>query len=400
MSDSRGREIDPNLLSAAIGCPLERAASFAGHIAEACERYAINTPARLAAFLAQLGHESGSLKYTRELWGPTPAQTRYEGRKDLGNTQPGDGKRFMGRGLIQTTGRYNYAKTRDALSSFGCPDFEADPEALTQPRWAALSAGWYWQSRGCNELADAGNFDAITRKINGGLNGQDDRLKRWEKAKAALAAEQTQPVEDTPMLPIPLLIGLASSLIDGFTPLAREKFTGVLERHMDTQEATQVATSVIEAAKAASGLDDPIAAVAAAKADPAMTASVESSALDKLNALAPILDKLAALDREAWSAEEQSRATADERAAKSGDDQDTFLTRAIVVMTCVLLVGTGAMIGILSYLGKDPGTMVGLFATLAGGVATKFATRYDHRYGSSRSSGAKDAVIGQIAKLP
>ncbi len=77
----------------------------------------INTPARAAAFLAQVGHESGQLRYLREIWGPTPAQVRYEGRADLGNAQPGDGKRFMGRGLIQITGRKNYADCGAALAS-------------------------------------------------------------------------------------------------------------------------------------------------------------------------------------------------------------------------------------------------------------------------------------------
>lgn len=391
-------------LAAAIGSTPERADLFAAHIAETCERYAINTPERLAAFLAQIGHESGSLKYTSELWGPTPAQTRYEGRKDLGNTQPGDGKRFKGHGLIQTTGRYNHAKTRDALADLGCPDFEADPDALAQPRWAALSAGWFWQSHGCNELADSALFEAITRRINGGLNGQADRLKRWEKAKAVLmmVADQTDPQMQTEkepnMIPVPFIISLASSLIEAFTPLAKEKFTSVLERHVDTPEAAQIATSLIDAAKSATGIDDPLAAVVTAKADPVALTNVESNSLDKLSALTPVLDKLAALDRDAWAAEESSRDAATARAALEPNDQDTFLTRSIVLLTAGLLVGIGAMIGILAYLKVDTGTMIGLFATLAGGVATKFSTRYDHRYGSSRSSGAKDAILGQIAE--
>lgn len=92
----------------------------------ACERYHINTPARLAAFLAQIGHESGKLAWTRELWGPTGPQSRYDGREDLGNTEPGDGYRFRGRGLIQITGRDNYRTASDALGH----DFIADPDTL------------------------------------------------------------------------------------------------------------------------------------------------------------------------------------------------------------------------------------------------------------------------------
>ena len=80
-----------------------------------CKEYEINTPLRLAAFIAQIAHESGDFKYTREIWGPTKAQIGYEGRLDLGNTVPGDGKRYRGRGLIQITGRSNYVKLSKKL---------------------------------------------------------------------------------------------------------------------------------------------------------------------------------------------------------------------------------------------------------------------------------------------
>jgi putative chitinase len=124
----------------------------------------------------------------REIWGPTPAQTRYEGRRDLGNVHPGDGYRYRGRGLIQTTGRANYAATTLGLRKVApdAPDFELKPEALEAPRWAALSAAWFWASKGLNELADAGDYMRITRRINGGTNGYEDRLALWEQAKAAL----------------------------------------------------------------------------------------------------------------------------------------------------------------------------------------------------------------------
>ena len=218
-------------------------------------------------------------------------------------------------------------------------------------------------------------------------------------APAPAPAAPTPPTGDSPMFPIPVLISLASSLIDAFTPLAKEKITKEMERHDATPEAAaQVANSVIDAAKAVTGQDDPLAAIVAARASPQMLVSVESNALDALSALAPVLDKIAALDRETWAAEESSRDAATARAAGDEHDQDPFLTKSIVVLTAGLLIGVGAMIGILAYLKVDTGTMVGLFATMAGGVATKFSSRYDHRYGSSRSSGAKDIVLGQIAK--
>lgn len=176
----------PKLLAAAVGCSRDLAELYAPHIAETCARYLIDTQGRMAAFLAQIGHESDGFLHATELWGPTPAQQRYEGRADLGNTQPGDGVRFRGRGLIQITGRANYAAVSAALRELGAPSFVELPQALALPQWACLSAGWYWHSRSCNELADAGSFEAITRKINGGLNAHRERVRRWDRAKAVL----------------------------------------------------------------------------------------------------------------------------------------------------------------------------------------------------------------------
>jgi putative chitinase len=149
--------------------------------------YAINTTARQAAFLAQIGHESGRLQFVREIWNPAqcPWQAEYEGRKNLGNTTPGDGERYKGRGLIQITGRANYAACSTAI--FGYPTKLLNyPEMLEQYPYAAQSAGWFWASRGCNELADAGDFRGITKHINGGLNGYADRLALLKSATDAL----------------------------------------------------------------------------------------------------------------------------------------------------------------------------------------------------------------------
>ena len=194
-------------LRAATGATQGNAERWLPHIASACALYAINTPARMAAFLAQIGHESGRLRYSREIWGPTAAQSRYEGRKDLGNVRAGDGKRYMGRGLIQTTGRANYAATTQGLRAIapGVPDFEAAPELLELPEWAALSAAWYWDSRGLNDLADQQSesaFVALTRRINGGTNGLSDRLALWDEARRAFASVPAPlPTPDTPAAP-------------------------------------------------------------------------------------------------------------------------------------------------------------------------------------------------------
>ncbi|QCI14236.1 glycoside hydrolase family 19 protein [Pseudomonas putida] len=151
-------------------------------------RWEIDNPRRVAAFLAQVGHESGQLRYVREL-----GNDRYLARYDtgslalrLGNTPQadGDGQRYRGRGLIQVTGHNNYQACSRAL--FGDERLLEQPQLLEQPRWACESAAWFWQSRGLNALADQGEFNRITRLINGGLNGLEDRLKLWARAREVL----------------------------------------------------------------------------------------------------------------------------------------------------------------------------------------------------------------------
>lgn len=134
---------------------------------------------KVPEFLAQTAHESEGFLYPREIWGPTPEQARYEGRADLGNTEQGDGSRFRGRGLIQITGRANYTACGLALA---LPLLEA-PELLEHPEVACRSAGWFWKERGLDKIDD---FEKMTRRINGGLNGLVDRYAYLGRAKAAL----------------------------------------------------------------------------------------------------------------------------------------------------------------------------------------------------------------------
>lgn len=142
----------------------------------------MDTPARLANFIGQTAHESSNYRCMREIWGPTDAQRRYEGRRDLGNTQPGDGKRFMGRGILQITGRANY--TEMAMRT-GEPLVE-QPELAERPDIAVLTACIFWRSRRINDAVDAGLEDKVTRIINGGTNGIEDRRAKVAKAKALL----------------------------------------------------------------------------------------------------------------------------------------------------------------------------------------------------------------------
>ncbi|MGK5011304.1 glycoside hydrolase family 19 protein [Janthinobacterium sp. MDB2-8] len=155
-----------------------RAAAFLDPLNSAMAEFGINTPARQASFLAQLAHESGQPVYVREL----ASGAAHEGRKDLGNVQPGDGVRFRGRGLIQVTGRSNYAACGKALGL----DLLAQPALLEQTVTACRSAGWFWQSRGLNAMADAGDQVAVTRRINGGTNGLAERLAYFKTAQKVL----------------------------------------------------------------------------------------------------------------------------------------------------------------------------------------------------------------------
>lgn len=155
-----------------------RIPSFVAPLNGAMHEFHINSPIRQAAFIAQIAHESGELRYVEEI----ASGTAYEGRKDLGNTQPGDGMRFKGRGLIQITGRNNYAECGKALGV----DLITNPELLETNDLACRSAAWFWASRGLNDLADRGDFERITKRINGGLNGYQERLVYHARAKMAL----------------------------------------------------------------------------------------------------------------------------------------------------------------------------------------------------------------------
>lgn len=146
--------------------------------------YQIIGPKRVAAFIAQIGHESGQLKYVKEIWGPTAAQAKYEGRKDLGNTVVGDGTKYRGRGLIQITGRANYMACGEGLGL----DLINQPELLEKPQHACMSAAWFWAIKGLNTLADAGEITKISKRINGGSNGLQDRLALYKKACEVLHA--------------------------------------------------------------------------------------------------------------------------------------------------------------------------------------------------------------------
>lgn len=197
----------PSQLSQSTGARIDRATEWLRVIESAMREFGIDTKLRQAMFLAQIGHESGGMKYTVEIWGATPAQSRYEWRKDLGNTQAGDGFKYRGRGLIQTTGRYNYEATAKALG-IDCVD---NPDLLAEPQNAARSAAWWWQSHKLNRFADAGDIVGCTKVINGGTNGLEQRKKLYEAALSALPdfVKRAEELTQSPFLRIlNFIIGL------------------------------------------------------------------------------------------------------------------------------------------------------------------------------------------------
>lgn len=175
------------------------------------EKFEINTPARQASFIGQCQHESGNFNHLEEnlnysavrLTQVFPnrftlakaqdcvakgkqaiAEAMYGHRADLGNTKDGDGGAFFGRGLIQLTGRANYTSFATAI---GKPEIIEHPELLATPEFACLSAGWFWSTRKLNDLADKGEYETMTRRINGGTLGVAERKANIQKALEILA---------------------------------------------------------------------------------------------------------------------------------------------------------------------------------------------------------------------
>ena len=164
------------LLAAMPGLSRPLATEYLPLMEAAMREFQITSEARARMWLAQVGHESVSLRYFEEI----ASGAAYEGRRDLGNTQPGDGRRFKGRGPIQLTGRSNYTIAGRALGL----DLVGRPELAAQPRHAFRVSAWWWQTHGLNQISDTGDVVAATRRINGGLNGLADRQARYIRIRA------------------------------------------------------------------------------------------------------------------------------------------------------------------------------------------------------------------------
>ena len=150
---------------------------FLPHLNMYMAEYGITTKERIWMFLAQVGHESGELRYVEEI----ASGDAYDTRTDLGNNpeKDGDGRLFKGRGLIQITGKANYLAISKELGI----NFIVCPELLAEPEFATISACWFWKKYNLNKFADALDIKGATKRVNGGLNGIDDRIRLYELAK-------------------------------------------------------------------------------------------------------------------------------------------------------------------------------------------------------------------------
>jgi putative chitinase len=155
----------------------ERAATFLKLLNDAMKEFEVNTPKRQAAFLAQVAHESGELRFLEAM-----ISDAADSRTDLGNTQRGDAGKYIGRGPLHLTGRANYRAAGQALKL----DLEAKPEQVAKPEVGFRVAAWFWKAGGMNQLADQGDIRGISLRINGSNNGLDQRQKYYKKAKEVL----------------------------------------------------------------------------------------------------------------------------------------------------------------------------------------------------------------------
>jgi len=169
---------------ASKGAPESNIASIIAGLDYAPTKLGLRLPHRAVHFGCQIAHESGGFRYDEEVWGPTPAQKRYDLRKDLGNTPAADGDGFLYRGRtgLQATGKSNYQQFTTWCRAQGfqnVPDFVENPDLINTDPWEGLFPIFYWSTRKLNRFADVNDIEMITRRINGGLNGFDDRIERY-----------------------------------------------------------------------------------------------------------------------------------------------------------------------------------------------------------------------------
>ena len=243
---------------------LHNAQSAIGSLEKYGETFGLLVPHRLAQFLPQILHESGNFRYDKEIWGPTPAQKRYDTRADLGNTPAadGDGFLFRGRAGIQITGKANYAAFRDWCRkniSATTPDFVAEPDKVLENPWEGLAPIWYWAVHDLNRYADKNDIEMITRRINGGLNGLADRLALYTNVALAMLGFAPAALKD--FQSAAKGEGLYSGAIDGLAgPQTRAALHKALAALSDSQVAAAPVVETVTRVAVPPALDKPVTA--------------------------------------------------------------------------------------------------------------------------------------------
>ena len=405
---------------------------WTGPLNNAMERFGINTQNRVAMFLAQCAHESGGFRHLVENLHYTAAQLvqmwpqrftaetaaamagdeeriaerAYGGRMGNAVEGGGDGYRFRGRGIIQLTGRTNYRLATNALGE----DFTGDPDKAREPRWAALIAAWFWSTNGCNELADAGDFEGVTRRINGGLNGLADRQAWLAKVRGILGAQPAAPVEDRsttyqeeekPMgaIALPLLSSILPQILTLFSGRAQAKIAQVTGA--DPVASEQFLRSLIAQVGQVAGVPvvndaSAVQAVAAitAKADPAQIKSLEDHSLDYLDKLAPLLDKIAEQERAAWRQSDDSADRAATRGQRDKVDIGPSLAQWALVIFAITATIVGGVMIIQVYVDpthKVDGVLIGLLTILVYAAARIAESPFRYRFGGTAESSVVDS---------
>lgn len=221
------------------------------------KKFGLDKPHRCVQYIAQLMHESGEFRYDKEIWGPTAAQDKYDTRTDLGNTKAkdGDGKKYMGRTAVQITGKANYTAFRDWCRTNvdkECPDFEQDPDKVLTDPWEGLAPVWFWTTHNLNQYADTGNIEMITKKINGGLNGFDDRIDCYVRLSLVVLGYAVNALRQFQRE--------AGVAIDGVAgPVTRSKLHTALVSLVSAQPASVMSAPVVQLeAVAPEAIDKPV----------------------------------------------------------------------------------------------------------------------------------------------
>lgn len=421
----------------------------------ALARWEISTPQRAAMFLAQCAHESGGFRHLVENLSYTAAQllrtwpTRftveeaaamalqpekigaraYGGRMGNGAEGSGDGYRFRGRGIIQLTGRDNYYRCGAALGI----DLTADPDLLATPPLAAQSAGWFWEQHGCNQLADAGDYAGVTRRINGGMNGWDDRVRWLAKVRgiigATVAAQPAAPIEDRsttapagamttedkPMgaIALPLLAQLIPQVLGLFS--GRAQATIAEKTGTDPKVAADFLQAVIAQVGHAVGVPvvdnatatQAVAALTAAAPDDraAKAKALEAQALATLDALLKAGDKMADWDAAMWAAQLAGRQASSNIAIAEKQAGLWDMTPVLVWGATILLgaVSVGLLAAILVQAmtgeGEINSALIGLAGPIwTGAIVSGFVAMIAYRFDGTKESTEQSKAVAEVIR--